>query len=376
MMNCDLTRRNFLLGTGTSAGLLAAMGLPFFPVRNRASDTGILNPLAPKQPHFAPRAKRLVVFYLPGGVSHIDCFDHKPELEKRHGEEIEKRWVSGSNFKFERCGQSGLWFSELFKQLGTCADDLCMIQSMHGDNGDHFEAALQMHTGSTTVAMPGLGAWVSYGLGTENPNLPPFMVLANHLPYGGTQVWDSNMLPACHQGMRIKPGSNPIPNLEPRGGTPALRELELAMLQNVNRLHLAERSSDNELEARIHAFDTADRMEREAPELFDFSKERKSTLDLYGIKEGDRRSFGWQCLAARRMLERGVRVVELIDAGSSSNWDSHGNMRDHIKKANYIDRPMAAFIKDLKRSGLLEDTLVVGCSEFGRTPLNKKKNEL
>jgi hypothetical protein len=215
--------------------------------------------------------------------------------------------------------------------------------------------------------MPSLGSWISYALGTFNPNLPPYVVLCEHLPYAGAQVFDSNFLPPLHQGVRIVPGDEPIPDLKsPISST--LAQLEYRMLDDVNRVHAEGRPDDLKLTARSASFATARGMMQSAPEVFNLTSETSETLSLYGVEDGDNKSFAAQCLLARRLLERGVRTVELIDTGSSSNWDAHGDMQDHRPKAARVDRALSGLIADLKRRGLLDDTLVAICTEFGRTP--------
>ena len=274
----------------------------------------------------------------------------------------------GSPFKFSACGQSGLQVSELFPHLQTVADELCVIRTLHTDIVEHFQATLAMHTGSATIPLPGLGSWLSYGLGTFNANLPSFVVLAEHLPYAGGQVWDSNFLPPYHQGVRIVPGDEPIPNLRSPARSATLHELEQIMLRDVNDLHARARPLDLNLRARMKSFDTARGLMREAPEVFELAREKPATLERYGIKSGDKKSFAWQCLMARRLIENGVRVVELIDTGSHDNWDSHGDMQAHRPKALRVDQAITALIRDLKQRGLLQQTLLVICTEFGRTP--------
>jgi hypothetical protein len=335
-------------------------------------------PLAPKPAHFPPKAKQLIFLFLTGGVSHMDTFDPKPRLNAEHNkpipafglrpDEAKPLPILGSKFKFEPGGKSGLMISELFPHLRTVADDLCVIRSMHTDIVEHFQATLAMHTGSATVPLPSIGAWLSYGLGTFNPNLPSFVVLAEHFPYAGAQVWDSNFLPPEHQGVRIVPGDKPSADLDPLPRPVTLRELEGIMLHDVNQAHAAQRPGDPNLRARIASFNTARGMMNEAPEVFDLSRESDLTLEQYGLTRGDNKSLAWQCLIVRRLIERGVRVVELIDTGSHDNWDSHGDMETHRPKALRADRAIAALIQDLKQRGLLTQTLVAICTEFGRTP--------
>ncbi|MEZ6039662.1 MAG: DUF1501 domain-containing protein [Planctomycetaceae bacterium] len=328
------------------------------------------NPLSPLQPHFEPRAKRVILLFMPGGASHVDGFDPKPDLRSHHGRDAGRgRVYTGSHWGHHRCGSNGTLVSDLFPHIGSCMDDICLIRSMHGDKGDHFEATLSMHSGTMAEALPGIGAWVSYGLGTENPNLPSHVVFAEALPYAGAQSWDSNFLPAYHQGTRIVPGSEPISNLNPDPLTGAMQSKELAMLQKLNQRHFASRSDDSTLGARMYSFDAAVGLQQKAPEVFDMSEESDETLALYGIKRDDTKSFGWQCLAARRMSERGVRFVEVVDKG---NWDAHSNMKGYSRLAGNTDQAIAGLLKDLKQRGQLEETLVVWCTEFGRTPSAKK----
>jgi hypothetical protein len=248
------------------------------------------------------------------------------------------------------------------------ADDLCIIRTLRTDIVEHFQAVLAMHTGSATVPMPSLGAWISFGLGTLNRNLPSYVVLCEHMPYAGAQVWDNSFLPPYHQGVRIVPGKDPIPDLHSPARSLRLQELEAMMLRDLNELHAQARPGDLDLRARSSSFETARGLMREAPEVFDLARETNATLRLYGLQPGDQTSFAAQCLTARRLVVHGVRVVELIDTGSNNNWDAHGNMQDHLPKAQRVDQPLGALLRDLKQRGLLGETLVAICTEFGRTP--------
>ena len=364
-------RRKFMAGCGAAAASLA--------LRNRfimAAELGGGHPLAPELSHHPARAKRLLIVFLTGGFSHVDTFDPKPRLASDQGKELTTHQLRGnpnaklmpSPFKFIRHGAAGIEMSELFPQLGRVADDLCVIRSMHTDIVEHFQATLAMHTGSSTVPLPSIGAWVSYALGTLNPNLPSYVVLAEHLPYAGAQVFDSNFLPPVHQGVRIVPGDDPIPDLKSPSRSVALAELEQTMLEDLNRRHADARPGDLNLPARSASFATARGMMQAAPEVLDLASESAETLALYGAEQGDNRSFAAQCLMARRLLERGVRTVEVIDTGSHDNWDAHGNMEDHRPKARRVDQALAGLLDDLRRRGLLDDTLVAICTEFGRTP--------
>lgn len=376
-----VTRRQFLKcsACGLAAGTLG--------LRSSLSLAAALHgghPLAPRPAHFPAKAKQLLFIFLTGGFSHIDTFDPKPKLHAEHGkpipafglrpDEAKPLPLLRSLFEFAPAGKSGLMISDLFPNLRSVADDLCVIRSLHTDIVEHFQATLAMHTGSSTVPLPSIGSWLSYGLGTFNPNLPSFVVLSEHLPYAGAQVWDSNFLPPHHQGVRIVPGAEPVPNLRSPARSATLQELEQTMLRDVNELHARERPRDLNLRARMSSFDTARGMMREAPGVFDLSKESNRTLETYGVKSGDNKSFAWQCLMARRLIESGVRVVELIDTGSHDNWDSHGDMQTHRPKAQRVDQPLTALLKDLKQRGLFEDTLVAVCTEFGRTPWSDSGN--
>ena len=341
------------------------------------------NQYAPRKTHFSPKARRVIFINLSGGVSHLDTFDHKPQLYREHGKEIakgdhpeiqnrpgyERIFLKTPQWQFKQYGQCGKEVSSLFPELARCVDDIAFINSMHTSHSNHYNATLGMHTGSFTVTRPSIGAWVSYGLGTENQNLPSFIVIAPHSPYAGGQVWGSDFLPGAHQGTRVVPGSNPVPNITPRVSG-KLQELELAALRRRNQQHLARQPANPELAARMRAFETAFGMQMAVPEAFDFTRETDATHELYGLKSSQNNGFGWQCLAARRLAERGVRFIELIHTGSSGNWDSHGDMMDHERLAKQVDRPIYGLLTDLKQRGLLDDTLVVWTTEFGRTPFN------
>jgi hypothetical protein len=365
--NCGCTRRESLRSILGASLVFPAILSDLLAADGPASSPG--NPLAPKPPHFPPKAKRVIFLHMSGGVSHVDTFDPKPKLFADHGKTVVGgKYLSQPKWKFQHYGKSGIEVSDLLPHIGECVDDLCVIRAMKNDHNDHFEATLGIHTGSVTFTRPSVGSWVSYGLGTFNQNLPSFMVLAPQLPYAGSQVWGADFLPAVHQGTRIVPGPEPIPNLKPRAPSPEIQEMELGLIDFFNRRHLSERESDAALAARIKSFETAFHMQKEAPEAFDLSKESDATLKLYGLERDSTSGFAWQCLVARRLAERGVRFIELIDSGSSTNWDAHGDMQTCVPLAKNIDRPIAGLLKDLKSRGLLQDTLVVWTTEFGRTP--------
>ncbi len=377
---CGCTRREMI--RRLAGGSLLLSGILAELVSAEESGSVLVDPLAPKAPHFPPRARRVIFLYMSGGVSHVDSFDPKPKLFNDHGKTVSVNEFQGKpgaysmflktpQWPFKPHGKCGTEVSDLFPHIAECVDDLCVIRSMKSDHTNHYEATLQMHTGSFTFARPSIGSWVSYGLGTINQNLPSFMVIAPQTPYAGEQVWDSNFLPGHHQGTRVMPGAVPIANLDRRAPSAKLQELELQALQTLNQQHLQSRSGDSQLEARIKSFETAYGMQMEAPEAFDLSHESDTTLQLYGLERGSTKGFGWQCLVARRLAERGVRFIELIDSGSSNNWDAHGDMLAHTPLAKNVDQAIAGLLKDLKMRGMLEDTLVVWTTEFGRTPFNK-----
>jgi hypothetical protein len=348
-----------------------------------AEDSGqtAVNPLAPVPPHFPARASRVIFLFMSGGVSHVDSWDPKPRLVQDAGrtvtvDEFQGRrgsfsmYLKAPQWTFRPRGRCGTEVSDLFPHMGSCVDDLCVIRSLKTDHTNHYESTLGIHTGSFSFARPSVGAWVSYGLGTLNRNLPSFVVIAPHTPYAGGQVWGSDFLPGAHQGTRVVPGAEPVANIRRRTPTSELQQLELGLLQRMNGRYQAQRAADPQLAARMQSFETAFGMQSAMPEVFDFSGETRETFGMYGLEPGSTSGFAWQCLAARRLVERGVRFVELIDTGSSGNWDAHGDMLSHAPLARNVDQAVAGLLQDLKQRGLLEDTLVVWTSEFGRTPFN------
>ena len=375
MKNCpQCSRRGFLRS--------AVMGSTLFPgiLQRLLADEG--DPLTARAAQFPPKAKRVIFLFMTGGVSHVDTFDPKPALFRDHGKELhldhpeikdrpgyEHIYLKRPQWEFSQHGQSGTEVSTLFPHLAGCVDDIALIRSMHTSHSNHYNATLGMHTGSFTQSRPSIGSWVSYGLGAPNRNLPSFVVLAPAQTYAGTQVYASDFLPGAHQGTLVVPGANPVANITPRVSGDR-QALELNALLALNADHLAARQDEAMLKARLRSFETAFGMQMSVPEVFDFSRESDATLASYGLQRGQTTGFGWQCLAARRLAERDVRFIELIDTGSSGNWDSHGDMMDHVRLAQNVDQPIAALLKDLGQRGMLEDTLVVWTTEFGRTPFN------
>ena len=375
----DPSRRGFL--RSLAGGSLLYPGLVSSLLADEAAPDVPLDPLAARAPHFAGRAKHVIFLYMSGGVSHVDSWDPKPRLFADAGKTVEvdefqgrkgafKMFAKRPQWDFSRHGQCGTEVSSLFPHMADCVDDLCVIRSLHSDHTNHYEATLGVHTGSFTFARPSIGSWVSYGLGTENRNLPSFVVIAPKTPYAGSQVWASDFLPGTHQGTLVVPGAEPVTNLRRRVESDALQRLELGLLDRLNARHLQTRAQDPLLQARMKSFETAFGMQMELPDVFDFSRESDATLKLYELERGSTQGFAWQCLVARRLVERGVRFVELIDVGSSDNWDAHGDMLTHTPLARNVDQAVAGLVRDLKSRGMLEDTLVVWTTEFGRTPFN------
>lgn len=373
----DLMRRGMLRSL-----IGGSILLPGIVSQLLAEDAGPSDdPLATHPTHFPAKAKRVIFLYMSGGVSHVDSWDPKPKLRVAAGKSIPvnefqgrkgdfQMFLKAPQWEFAPHGKCGTQVSALFPHMAECVDDLCVIRSMKSDHTNHYEATLGIHTGSFTFARPSIGSWISYGLGTVNRNLPSFVVIAPQSPYAGGQVWGSDFLPGSHQGTLVVPGPEPVANIRRRTATSRLQELELAALGKLNDRHLATRSGDPLLAARIKSFETAFGMQAEMPEVFDLSRESDATLALYGLPRGSTQGFAWQCLVARRLTERGVRFVELIDVGSSGNWDAHGDMLTHEPLARNIDQAIAGLLQDLKQRGMLDDTLVVWTTEFGRTPFN------
>jgi hypothetical protein len=379
----DPSRRGFLRslvgGSALYPGLVARLLADDAASGGAGSSPG--DPLAARAPHFTPKAKRVIFLYMSGGVSHVDSWDPKPKLFADAGKTVSvdefqgrkgdfQMFAKRPQWEFRRHGRCGTEVSSLFPHMAECVDDLCVIRSLKSDHTNHYEATLGIHTGSFTFARPSIGSWVSYGLGTENRNLPSFVVIAPKTPYAGGQVWAGDFLPGAHQGTLVVPGSEPVANLRRRVPSSRLQELELGAMARMNRQHLAPRADDPLLSARMRSFETAFGMQMELPDVFDLSRETDATLALYGLERGSTQGFAWQCLVARRLAERGVRFVELIDVGSSDNWDAHGDMLTHTPLAKNVDQAVAGLLRDLKLRGMLEDTLVVWTTEFGRTPFN------
>ncbi len=389
-MNCNrftpvFSRRDLLRSSANGFGMMALAGLAAqesqaAPATAPTAEPAA-HPLAARKPHYAPRAKRVIFLFMHGGPSQVDTFDPKPLLTRDSGKPFpgQKPRVQfaqtgnllRSPWEFRKYGQSGIEVSDLFPHVGSCVDDLCVIRSIHANNSAHGGALLQLHTGSDTFVRPSIGSWVTYGLGSENQNLPGFITICPTLGHGGVQNWSAAFLPADYQGTpvgnaSIKAKEAQIKFIENAEISRDLQQFQLDMLKRVNQRHLQPLAPDPQLEGRINSFELAFRMQMTVPELMDISDESEATLKLYGINEEPTDNFGRQCLLARRYAEAGVRFIQCTH---SYKWDQHGNLKaGHGKNAMEVDKPIAGLLKDLKQRGLLEDTLVWWGGEFGRTP--------
>ena len=358
-----ISRREMLSRSGTGFGMLGLSALLSEELKAAARSD---SPVAPKQPHFEPRAKNVIFLFMNGGPSHVDTFDPKPELKVQEG----KQGIGGkympSPFSFKKCGESGIDISDIYPHLRTVADELCVIRSMHTTTPNHEPGLLMMNSGAQHPIRPCMGSWVTYGLGTENQNLPGFVVLCPGKPVVGPALWGNSFLPGVFQGTHINNSKidpkNVIGHINNKNLTSESQRRMLDLLQRANKKHLEQRERDLNLEARIQSLEIAYGMQREAQEAFDTSRETEDTLKLYG--EGE---FANGCLIARRLVERGVRMVQIY-YGNGQPWDAHGNIMDHQRDAGKSDQAITALIKDLKQRGLLKDTLLIWGGEFGRTP--------
>jgi Protein of unknown function (DUF1501) len=387
------SRREFLLKSAFGFGALpltylleteSAFGSVF-----RETTPSTVNPLSPKPPEFPGKAKSVIFIFLQGGASHVDTFDPKPELHRFDGQllppsfqaeglnlqnlKVREAKLMASRFPFKKYGQSGLEISELFRHVAEYADDLAVIRSCYHDSFVHGPALNWLYTGSSLVGHPSVGAWVLYGLGSESQDLPAFMVMTDGILSGRSRnAFGSGYLPAAYQGTLIRTGGSPIMDLNPPSQIEATEQrLMLDQISQWNARYLEDRRDDSRLAARITNYELAFRMQLAAPELMDVSRESPSVRQLYGLDEKSSEKFGRMCLMARRMVERGVRFVQLI----STDWDGHSECdKNHLENSNKIDKPLAGLVGDLKQRGLLESTLIVSTGEFGRTPIVQGKN--
>ena len=387
-----LSRRQLLQRTAAGFGSLAlASMLADDNIRTvRAAENPLVDPLAPRAPHFAARAKRVIFLFMAGGPSQVDTFDPKPFLTRDDGKPFpgtkpRVQFAPTNNllkspWSFKQYGESGIPVSELFPHVAKCVDDLCVINSMHGTNPAHGGAKLKVHTGSDNFVRPSIGSWVTYGLGTDNANLPGFVTICPTLGHGGLNNWGSAFLPAVYQGTAIGNASVPSDKAKVRYIQNAdlprdVQRMMLDRLGRMNREHLAASGPEPALEARINSFELAFRMQNEMPQVEDLSSESAETLKLYGMDDPLNANFGRMCLMARRFAEAGVRFIQVTHSDSNVQWDQHSNLKEgHAKNAREVDKPIAGLLKDLKSRGLLEDTLVWWGGEFGRTPVAEGKN--
>ncbi|MBM4004957.1 MAG: DUF1501 domain-containing protein [Planctomycetes bacterium] len=375
-MSTDWSRREILRRAGAGFGALALSALQ----ADAAPNAG--NPLAARRPHFPARAKRVIFLFMPGGPSQVDTFDPKPRLAQDDGQPSPKLYLGqqrkllASPWKFQKHGQSGVEVSELFPRTATCIDDICVIRSMVTDDPNHPGGCLLMNTGERVFSRPSLGAWVMYGLGTENQNLPGFIAIGPGPIIEGVRQYGSSFLPASFQGTFVSNLAQPLRNLSSLQVSRDRQRRELDALARLNAQHHAQRAADDRLDARMQAFELAFRMQAEAPEAFDLAGESAATSRLYGLDQPKTEMFGRQCLLARRLVERGVRFVQLYHTtGGFQPWDQHSGLKTgHENNALATDQPIAGLLRDLKTTGLLDETLVIWGGEFGRTPTAEGKD--
>ena len=376
------SRRDFFTRAGSG---LAGVALADLLAQKASAATA--NPLAAKAPHHLAKAKSVIWLFMEGGPSQVDTFDPKPLLSKLHGQAIPSsirkpsqtsrgtadNTLMGSRRQWKQYGQSGAWVSDWYKNVGEHADDLAIIRSCWADGINHVGSVCQMNTGSVLAGRPSLGAWSTYGLGTANKNLPSFVVLTDDQdPLGGANNWNSGFLPALYQGTQFRRGETPILDLKPPAGiSDGQQRNELGLLRKLNEIWSVDKQDDTELDARIRSYELAYQMQSAGAEAVDLTKESDATRKLYGMDEAATSIFGTNCLLARRLVERGVKFVELY-CGSGSGWDAHNDIEgNHSKWCRASDKPIAGLLADLKARGLLQDTLVVWGGEFGRTPFNE-----
>jgi uncharacterized protein (DUF1501 family) len=385
------TRRQFFRDCGLGVGALALASLLDEGVLAAPASGKACDPLAPKKPHFPAKAKHIIYLHMAGAPSTLDLFDYKPRLKELNGKLCPDSYIRGQQFAFikgkpkllgsphtfAKHGKSGQEMSSILPHLATVADELCIVRSIHTDQFNHAPAQLFVHTGSPRLGRPGMGAWLSYGLGTENRNLPSFVVLVSGTaaPDGGASLWGSGFLPTIHQGVQLRSQGDPVLFLSnPPGMDADKRRRSLDLLKELNQLHL-DTVGDPEILTRINQFELAYRMQTSVPQVMDITREPVKVQEMYGARPGEKR-FANNCLLARRLVESGVRFVQLYHWG----WDSHGESRGNdlryglVDRCKETDRPIAALIKDLKQRGLLEKTLIIWGGEFGRTPMNEERN--
>jgi len=391
MWNPALNRRQALATSACGFGQLALTGL----LGNSICSAGVVNPLAARQTHFAPRARRIIFLFMQGGPSHVDSFDYKPLLDKRDGQTLgfdDARTIANSGkrdseqlikkplWKFRKHGQSGRWVSDLFPQMARHVDKMCLVHSMHTDGVAHGPATLFLHCGSTNFVRPSMGAWINYGLGSETDNLPGFVSICPSPGNGGARNYGSAFLPPVFQGTTVGSAGRPAADATIRDLVNARYELseqsrQLNLLRSLNAAQRGDGAGDVELDSVINSYELAWRMQNNAPDILDLTGETAATLNLYGVDQEPTNDFGRQCLMARRLCESGVRYIQVTYGDGSANpaWDQHSNLPKHADHAVRVDRPIAGLLADLEQRGLLDDTLVWWGAEFGRTPYAQNK---
>ncbi|MGB7347889.1 MAG: DUF1501 domain-containing protein [Pirellulaceae bacterium] len=382
----ELSRRDMLLKTGTGFGAMALAGMMSDSV-NAESLLEAPSPLTAKLAHHFPRAKSVIFLFMEGGPSHLDTFDPKPAIQELAGKPLPESFgriitamgefdspVLASKRKWKQHGEGGLWISDWLPHMATRADDLAVIRSCWTNGINHSGGVCQMNTGTQFAGRPSLGAWVTYGLGTENENLPAYVVMQDKgTVVNGPRNWSTGFMPAVYQGTAMQVSGTPFANLDsPKHVDVKQQRMKLDFLARINRRHAADRQENTELDARIRSYELAYRMQSHAPEAVDLSQETAETKTLYGLDDKDTAEFGRNCLLARRMVERGVRFIQCYH-GAGSQWDAHSKIEsNHTKMCRGMDKPVAGLIADLARRGLLDETLVVWGGEFGRTPMSEK----
>jgi hypothetical protein len=388
----ECSRRHFLERMGAGFGALAFGALSQLDARAaKVPAIDPLRPFAPRPPDFAPRAKSVIFLFMVGGPSSVDTFDHKPVLQKLDGKPVPdpirkavtatkfanvfhgcKDELMASPYRFARHGQSGLWVSELYPRVAEYADELCVIHSVQADSNNHAPASYQMHTGDIRPGKASLGSWVTYGLGTANQDLPGYVMLFEAGPLGGAANYSNGFLPAAFQPTRLRDTGTPVLDLLPPDGFAAGQRASLDLIRTLNLKHRASRPGRTELDARIASYELAYRMQSAALEVGGIESEPETLRRSYGFEHPDKRtvSFARKCLLARRLVERGVRFIQLYDMPDKDGWDAHAKLTDnHTPRARWTDQPVAALLGDLKQRGLLDSTLVIWAGEFGRTPM-------
>ena len=393
------SRRDFLAKAGAGFGALAFGALSMLQARGEQAKLrkiDPLNPFAPRPPDFKPKAKSVIFLFMVGGPSQVDTFDYKPELQKLNGQPVPdsikqavlatrhanvfhgcKEELLASPYKFSQHGQSGMWVSELYPKVAEHVDELCFIHSLQAESNNHAPASYQLHTGDIRPGKASLGSWVTYGLGTENQDLPGYVMLFDAGPLGGAANYSNGFLPAAFQPTRLRDQGTPVLDLLPPDEFASGQRASLDLIKTLNLKHRAARAGVTELDARLASYELSYRMQSAALDVGNMDGESQSLRASYGFEHKEKRtqSFGRKCLLARRLVERGVRFVQVYDMPDKDGWDAHAKLTDnHTPRARWTDQPVAALLADLKQRGLLDETLVIWASEFGRTPMMQGDN--